>query len=499
MFAELKKTLRQTAIYSLGNLTSKVIGFILLPLYTDYLSVSEYGIFAILEATSQILIGIFGFNFTTSMMRWCVSEKSADGQKKIISSTFFATFIIAVIFSLITIPFKTELSELILSTPKFENYITILLLSVSFGILSNVPLEVIRFREKPSFYVFLNISKFVVIVLLNVYFIVYAKLGVEGIILSQLIGFIYLIIASFPFMLKNMNFSFSAKVIGEMFRFGFPLVFSTSALLALSLGDRYIIKYFMDEASVGVYSLGNKIASVINVFILQSFQVGYLPLAYKKINDENAPRYFSKVTTYLVFILMISALSLSIFGREIVKTFSLKTEYWDAYTVIPYISLAFVFRGMQYVFSLPFHFVKKTSYIAYVVVAAAVLNIAFNIIYISKYGYVAAGVVMLASYIFMTIVYYFSAKKHFFIPFEITKLFKMLFVGIILYSISLLVDNAHVLLRLPVKVILFLLFPFILYYINFYEKVELERIKGAYLKWKNPSRWKENFKKMKLL
>lgn len=83
----IKKTLRQTAIYSLGNLTSKVIGFILLPLYTDYLSVSEYGIFAILEATSQILIGIFGFNFTTSMMRWCVSEKSADGQK-IISSTF---------------------------------------------------------------------------------------------------------------------------------------------------------------------------------------------------------------------------------------------------------------------------------------------------------------------------------------------------------------------------------------------------------------------------
>jgi len=47
-----------------------------------------------------------------------------------------------------------------------------------------------------------------------------------------------------------------------------------------------IIKYFMDDASVGIYSLGHKLASVINVFILQSFQMGYLPIAYKKMNDE---------------------------------------------------------------------------------------------------------------------------------------------------------------------------------------------------------------------
>ncbi|MBK8944729.1 MAG: oligosaccharide flippase family protein [Ignavibacteriae bacterium] len=477
MFAELKKTLRQSTIYSLGNLTSKVIGFILLPLYTDYLTVSEYGIFAILEATSQILIGIFGFNFTTSMMRWCASEKSSSEQKKIISSTFFSTIIIAMIFSLITIPFNKDISEIILSTSKFSNYITILLLSVSFGILSNVPLEVIRFREKPSFYVFLNISKFVLIVLLNVYFIVYAKMGVVGIILSQLIGFAYIILASFPFMLKNMNFSFSTKIIGEMFRFGFPLVFSTSALLALSLGDRYIIKYFMDEASVGIYSLGNKIASVINVFILQSFQVGFLPIAYKKIHDENSKRYFSKVATYLIFILMISALSLSIFGKEIVKTFSLKTEYWDAYFVIPFISLAFVFKGMQYVFSLPFHFVKKTSYIAYIVGVSAALNILLNIYFVSKFGYVAAGIVMLGSYFLMTFFYFISAKKYYYIPFEISKIIKMILVGILLYSVSLFVDDANLFVRFPVKIILLCLFPFILFLLKFYEPIEITTVK----------------------
>jgi O-antigen/teichoic acid export membrane protein len=172
MFNQLKNTFKQTMIYSLGNLSSKVIGFILLPLYTGYLSVGEYGILAILEATSQILIGIFGFNLTTSMMRWCASEKSIKIQKEIISSTFISIIIIAALFSFVSVPYSLEISNIIFGSGTFENYISILLFSVSFGIISNVPLEVIRFREKAGFYVFLTATKFLVIVLLNIYFIV---------------------------------------------------------------------------------------------------------------------------------------------------------------------------------------------------------------------------------------------------------------------------------------------------------------------------------------
>ena len=304
MFKELKNTFTTTVIYSLGNLSSKVIGFILLPLYTDYLSVSEYGILAILEATAQILIGIFGFNLTTSMMRWCASEKSLKSQKEIISSSFFTIVIIATIFSLVTIPNSGLISNLIFSSNKYELYVSILLLSISFGIISNAPLEVIRFREKATFYIFLTITKFILIVLLNIYFIVYENMGVEGVILSQLIGYIYILIIAAPFLFKNIIFSFKISIILEMIKFGLPLVFSTSALLALSLGDRYIIRFFIDDATVGIYSLGHKVASVINVLILQSFQMSFLPIAYKKIDDENAPRYFSKIATYLVFILV---------------------------------------------------------------------------------------------------------------------------------------------------------------------------------------------------
>jgi len=480
MFDELKKTFQKTAIYSLGNLSSKVIGFVLLPLYTDYLSLSEYGILAILEATSQILIGIFGFNLTTSMMRWCASEKNVDIQKQIISSTLFTTILIAFTFSLIFVPYSKEISSIIFSTNTFENYIKILLLSVSFGILSNVPLEVVRFREKAGFYIFLTITKFILILLLNIYFIVFKNMGVEGIILSQLIGFIYVLVASLPFMLKNLQLLVNLKIIIEMFKFGLPLVFSTSALLVLALGDRYIIKYFIDEASVGIYSLGHKVASVINVFILQSFQVGYLPIAYKKINEPNASRYFSKVATYLILILVLSALTLSLFSREVIQIFSLNSDYYIAYTVVPIVSLAFVFKGMQYVFSLPFHFVKKTTYIAYIVTFTSFINIVLNIILVPKYGYLVAAGVMLFSYFLMSLLYYYFSKDLYYIPFESLKILKVLVVGMVIYLVSLLSSDDNLLISFPFKIALLLSFPISLYFLKFFEPIELMRIKNIF-------------------
>ena len=76
MLDKLKHTLKHTFIYSLGNLSAKLVGLILLPLYTSHLSTSEYGILSLLEASSQVIVGILGFGMANAMMRWFVSEKS---------------------------------------------------------------------------------------------------------------------------------------------------------------------------------------------------------------------------------------------------------------------------------------------------------------------------------------------------------------------------------------------------------------------------------------
>ncbi|MCB0752773.1 MAG: oligosaccharide flippase family protein, partial [Ignavibacteriae bacterium] len=356
MFNSLKATLKHSTIYGLGNISSKLVGFILLPLYTEYLTFDEYGILALLEITSQILVSIFSFNISTAMMRWVAEATDEDHQKTIVFTTLVSTTIISALLFVFILPFTNDLSYLFFSNVKFSNYIVLLFLTSSFGIHNLFPLTLMRLREKSSMFAILNTLKFALTLSLNYYFIAYPNMGVEGILISLLIGQLFLTLFSIPLVKANINLKFQLSILKEMFSYGFPLIFTTVFTLLLTMSDRFIIKYFYGDASVGIYSLGHKIASVINVLILQSFQLGFLPIAYKKVGAPDSQRFFAKTLTYYTFVLVISALAISLFSKELIVALAQKKEYWESYSVIPIITFAFVLRGIQYIYSLSFHY-----------------------------------------------------------------------------------------------------------------------------------------------
>ena len=84
MLKSLKSTLKHSLIYSFGNLSSKLIGLILLPLFTSLLTTEEYGILSIFEVSSQILIAVFALNLHTAMLRWAAVEKNEKEEKSVI-------------------------------------------------------------------------------------------------------------------------------------------------------------------------------------------------------------------------------------------------------------------------------------------------------------------------------------------------------------------------------------------------------------------------------
>lgn len=477
MFADIKRTIRQTSVYSLGNISTKLVGFIMLPLYTAHLSTEEYGILAILQAIMQILIGVFGLNLPTAMMRWYAPEKDPEKQKSIVFTTLLSTLFVAVLLSVVLIPFSKQFAIEIFENSNFTIYFVFLFLAVSVGIVNNVPLNLIRLKERSGFYITLTILKFTLIILFNIYFVVYLKIGVEGIIISELIGHFFVVIFTIPMMIKNSILKINLTVLFEMIKYGAPLVFSTVFTFVLTLGDRFIIKYFYGDSSVGIYSLGHKIASVINMLILQSFQLGFLPIAYKKLSDPNAKRYFSKVLTYYTLILVYAALVISMFGKELIKLLALNGEYWISFIVVPLISFAFVLKGIQYTFALSFHYAKRTSYNAIIVVVTAIINILLNIYFIQKFDFPGAAVSLLISVLIMMILSYFFGQKIYKIPYEIFKISKIFFVGLILYTISLLFFNVNLVLQIFLKIILISTFPVILYFLNVFEEIEIQRIK----------------------
>ena len=485
MFADIKRTIKQTSVYSLGNISTKLVGFILLPLYTAHLLPEDYGILAILQAIMQILIGVFGLNLPTAMMRWYAPEKDPAKQKSIVFTTLLSTLLVAVFLSALLIPFSDRFAIEIFENVNFTSYFVFLFLAVSAGIINNVPLNLIRLKERSVFYIILTTIKFTLIILSNIYFVAYLKIGVEGIIISELIGHLFIIIFTLPMMVKNSILKIDVTILWEMIKYGAPLVFSTVFTFVLTLSDRFIIKYFYGDSSVGIYSLGHKIASVINMLILQSFQLGFLPIAYKKLNDPNAKRYFSKVLTYYTLILVFAALVISLFSKELIEVLALNSEYWIAYTVVPIISFAFVLKGIQYNFALSFHYAKRTSYNAVIVVITAVINVALNIVLIQKYDFPGAAVSLFFSVLIMMILSYFLGQKVYHVPYEIYKISKIFFAGLLLYLISLYFEGMGLPTELLAKVLLTALFPFLLYWMRIFDKIEIESLRKGLMDFKN--------------
>lgn len=479
MLNKLKSTAKHTFIYSLGNFSTKVVGLVLLPLYTAKLTLLDYGKFTILETTAMFMAMIFGLRIVSSMMRWSAETEDKTERKSILFNSYFMLFFVAILLNVLLNPFREIFSNLLFGTTDYVNYFTVIFMTVGFEIINQVPMNLFRFREQSAIYTIFFVSKLNVVLLLNIFFLVKMDIGVIGIFYSQLIANILQFIFSLPILLKNFNYHFNFKLIKEMLGYGVPLIFSAISVQLLAIGDKYIIRYLLGYEAVGIYSLGGKISGVLNVLVVQSFQLAFVPIAFKMFKQPDAKEFFKKVFKYFAVILLFGAFTLSIFSREILEIFAQKQEYVIAYKIVPFITLAFVFKGLQNMFALAFYFKKKTKQIAVIVSVAVLINFGLNYFFIKilQTGISGAAFSTVLSTLFIMIILYFASRKIYLINYEIGKIFIALLVAFILFLIQFFVNFNAIFLQIVFKLSLCLLFPILLYLFGFFEKTELAKIR----------------------
>ncbi len=499
MLDKIKNTIKHSTIYGLGNISTKILGFILLPIYFHYLTIEQYGILAIFEITTQILTEVLLISMPTCLIRWYSDEEDPIIKKSIVFTTFTFILFIAVIECLSFIPFSKNFSVFFFNTTDYSTEFTYIFLLVGSALLDRMVSSLIRVKQKPIFFSLLSFIKVLIILSLNIYFVVHLQLGIKGILLSSVSGQLIVLFISSIFVIKNSNLRIKFSILFEMLNYGFPLIFSTISSLVLSLGDRYIIKIFLGDAAVGIYNAGYKIASMINVFIIQPFQLGYLPIAFSQLNQKDANRFFSKVLTYLTLVLLLAFLFVGLLGGNIIRLITHNPDYLASVSLIPFLALSFVFKGIQYNFSLGFHFAKKTKYIAYLVLIVSLMNVGLNIWLIPIWGIISAVINVNFSMLVLIIMTYYIAQKKYYIKYEISKIiFPTLYVFLV-FGVSILLGKIKLsfYLLILIKLFFIILLPLVLYLFNYFEEVELITIKKVIQKWKNPLNWKNNFKQIR--
>jgi O-antigen/teichoic acid export membrane protein len=498
MLKILKSSVRDTIIYSIGTFSTKLGGLILVRLYTNkhFLSTEEFGVLNLVEVNLQVMISVLGLGLCYAFERWYWDKEYFNRRKPI----FFTVMVVSAILTAFILgglfPFATFFSEALFDKSDYEYIFKLMILNAGLEIIAQTPNSLIRLQEKPLLFTIANITKLTINVIFTVIFIVKMDLGLPGVYYGQLLGVAAYFIVVASFILKNIEIKFEWRTVFEMIWFRFPFLLPIIALNLFNYSDKFLLSKLAGVTEVGIYSLGAKLSNTIKTFLLTAIFLSLTPTIYRMMNDPGHKRFYSKVMTYLSFTVIMVVMAFSFFSKELVMVFAKDKVYYAAYTVVPVISLAVFFGMLKDVSLIGLNISKKTRPIATVTILAALVNIGLNFLFIPTMGMMGAAFALLLSQVAFFILVYWIAQKQYSIPYEIGKIGLMLAVAVALFFVARITDGFGYLISVPLRVLILLSYPFILFLFGFYEPVELERLAGFWNKWKNPRAWLKNISEL---
>ncbi|MHC4942344.1 MAG: lipopolysaccharide biosynthesis protein [Planctomycetota bacterium] len=475
MLGELKRLLKHSAVYGIGNILSKLVGFFLIPVYTRCLSPQDYGMIELLDLTLSFISMIVGMGLSSALLRFYFDTKDKEERNTIVSTALIFISSCAAIVVLLSVIFDHEISLLLFKNNGCELFFDMMIITFFFSGLIEIPLVLLRAQERSVVFSTVTLLRLILALSLNIYFIVIARWGVLGFLVSNLTTSVILSLVLVVTTLSRSQIRFSMRHLKSMVIFGLPLVPSSLGMFWINFGDRFFLKHCYTDWEVGIYSLGYKFAIMISFLIGQPFFLIWSARMYEVIEMKEGERIYARFCTYLATATVFAGLGLSLVIPSVMKIVP-SAEYFQAHMVVPIIVLGYVIRELSDFFRGILFITKRTFYVGLTVTVTAGVSTLLYMVLIPAYSMIGAAFATLFTFLFMAGAMLFFAQRQRRIPYEFGRLFALLLVGGALYFAlrDLQVENAY--LELFVKGALSLLFFPLLYAVGFFRPNEKKKI-----------------------
>lgn len=330
--SEKPSLLKNTAILAVGNFSSKILTFALVPLYTSALSTSEYGAYDIVYSTMTLLIPILTLNIADAMLRFPL-EKGADVPR---------ICHIGIIITLLASVFVLTASQLpFFSLGKTDGISYAAPLFLSNAIYQLLVLLARGTNRFPLIAIAGFISSAAIVVLALV-LIISLDLGLEGLYLSNILGMgagaIYLIIM-FRGVIFSRHSTRERGLLLRMVRYSLPLCFTLVGWWFINTAGRYIVLAFCGIADSGLYSISGKIPAILTAItsiFLQAWQVSGI----EELEEDGDPSYVKSVFFYVESAMCLLC-SIAICVTPILASVLFQNDFYVAWQYVP-LQLVFV-------------------------------------------------------------------------------------------------------------------------------------------------------------
>lgn len=391
--SQFRKILRHAPWYMVSSLLSKALGFLLLPIYTSYLSPEDYGILATLQSFGMLAAFALSLYMDTAFIRFYYQERavSKEAVRRLYSTYFW--FIIA--WGSVSAGSLMWLAPMLMQELLGITLLPIVLVVTTQLLtqLTNMVLGIWRAELKAKQVALVILGNTLVVASVTLVLLIPYDFGWMSQIYAALTGValqagVLLLLAARA---GWISLEFDTRMLKEGLVYAVPLIPNIAAGWIVGYSDRLILSYYgrLDEA--GLYSVAYQFAYILYIFNDAITQVqGPVSMSGLTSDRERARRQIVEFIRVYVWMMAFLYLGMALFSREAVEWF-LDPRFHEAYLVIAILASLYMISGLYRVFSTIVSFHKKTWVISSAAIIQAGVNIVLNFIFIPVFGMYAAA------------------------------------------------------------------------------------------------------------
>lgn len=423
---------KTTIIIFFGKVCTQLISFFLLPLYTSYLSTSQYGIADLIQTYVTLFVPIITLELEMSIFRWLVENRGkVKDTNKLISNNFFILFVSLSLFSILFI-----IVSLFINIP----YKWIILIDIIVCVLSGNFLQISRgFGQTLDFSISCILTGLTTVIS-NIILICFLGFQADGMIISMALanGICSLYLFVRLKLYSKINFKLiDFKLLKDMYKYSIPLVPNGISWWIVNVSDRSIISFVLGSSFNGLYAISNKFPTIISS-LTGIFNLSWSESASLHINSDDRDAFFSDITN-TVLRLFVALGAGMIACMPFVFPLMINSKYNEAYMYIPPLVLACVFNVAICLYSQIYLAKRMSKEVATTTIMGAIINILINVIFIKFIGLYAAALSTCIAYFVMVLYRHIDLKKYIKIKFEkglLIQSFLIFTFSIVLYYIN---------------------------------------------------------------
>ena len=468
------------SIYFLISVLEKSLSFILIPVYTTYLTPEDYGIYGMLTLVTLWIQKFAVAPVGNGITRMYHAPENIEKQGEFIFNAWLFVFLQMVIICALYVLFHKRITILL-----FDNNINLYHLTLLFTYVlmlkpfADLMNNLLRIQGRAKLMGIVSIIRFIVVGALQVYLLIWINLGVKsmiyGLITSQLITIFILS----PTLYRDLRFKLDFSLIKPALQYGYPLIIAAISSTSLGLIDKYLLRINWDIALVGQYVFALQMGTIMNVVFNNPLKQAFVPVIFEMQNNrDELSLFFKRSCTFIMISGLFVWLFLSAFIFEIISILVRNPVFLDIWYVVPFLAFLNFQMGMATVFGNGIAMVRKSTVSSSISLGRLIFASILLFIIIPRFGVLGAACSLIFSQIIANIIRGKLSTYYQGYSFETAKIIISSLIAFSLYALIYFIISIgyNFAFTMILKVIILALYPIFLY---FFGIINIKEIKSV--------------------